>query len=147
MVNQIVSALSEDEIVHSNALATVTRNCVVIPNADGLAQTVIALSRISSVRSVKSSYPGMLVIAGALGLIAAAAAYSKDGHGAAWPVALLSVGFAVAYIGTRRGSVSLSISSGRPEVVETMSGSLKESASIVAAIQNARRRLENDAAA
>ncbi len=147
MVNQIVSALSEDEIVHSNVLATVTRNCVIIPNPDGHAQTVIALSRVSSVRSVKSSYPGFLVIAGALGLIAAAAACSKDGHGAAWPVGLLGFGFAIAYIGTRRGSVSLSVGSGSSETVETMSGSLRDAAAIVAAIQDARSRLDNEAAA
>jgi hypothetical protein len=145
-MNQIVSALSEDEIVESNLLATVTRNCVIIPNANGHAQSVIALSRISSVRHVKSSYPGLVVIAGALGLIAAAAVCSKEGHGAAWPIALLGAGFAIAYLGTRRGSVTLSIGSGPTETVETTSGSLREAAAIAAAIQDLRSRPEHEAA-
>lgn len=146
MANEIVSALSDDEIIHSNLLATVTRNCVIIPNPGGHAQTVIALSRISSVRNVKSSYPGLAVIAGALALIAAAAACSKDGHGAALPIALLGLGFAIAYIGTRRGSVCLVIASEKRETVETASGSLKDAAALAGAIEQVRSNQQSEAA-
>lgn len=146
MANEIVSALSDDEIIHANLLATVTRNCVIIPNPGGHAQTIIAISRISRVRSVRSSYPGLAVIAGALALIASAAAYSKEGHGAALPIALLGVGFAIAYIGTRRGSVSLVIGSEQTEVVETASGSLREAAAIARAVEEVRSRQHSEAA-
>ena len=146
MGNEIVSALSDDEIIHSNILATVTRNCVIIPNPDGHAQTIIAMARIHKVRNVKSSYPGLLVIAGALGLIASAAVYSKDGHGTALPIALLGLGFAVAYIGTRRGSVSLVITSEKTEIIETASGSLKDARATATAIEEVRSRRNSEAA-
>lgn len=148
MKREIVSALAGTEILHSNLLATVTRNCVIIPNPQGHAQAIISLSRIISVRRIKSTYPGLLVIAGGLGLIAAGAACSKDGHGAALPIALLGLGFAIAYIGTRRGSVALVINLGvrRREVLETASRSLREAAAIIQAIELGRAPEQSQAA-
>lgn len=143
----IVSALSDTEIVHSNLLATVTRNCVIIPNREGHAQTITSLSRIVAVRRIKSTYPGLVVIAGGIGIIAAAAACSKDGHGAAIPIALLSLGFAIAYLGTRRGSVSIVTGYGRQrDVLETPAGSLREANAIAEAIE-ALRHIEHSQAA
>ena len=146
MGNEIVSALSDSEIVHSNALATVTRDCVVIPNPNGHAQTIVAISRLLSVKRVKSSYPGLMVIAGGLAVIAAAAACSKDGHGAALPIALLGLGFAVGYIGSRRGSVALVISADRLETIETASGSLKDATALAIAIEQVRGCEQSEAA-
>lgn len=138
LTGEIVSALADAEILHSNVLATVTRNCVIIPNSEGHAQTMISLDRIVSVRRIKSTYPGLLVIAGGLGLIAAAAACSKDGHAAALPIALLGLGFAVAYLGTRRGSVAIVVGFERRDVVETAGGTLKEASAIIRAISTGR---------
>lgn len=146
MISEIVSALSDTEIVHSNLLATVTRNCVIIPNPEGHAQTIISLSRIVSVRRIKSTYPGLLVIAGGLGLIAAAAACSRDGHGAALPIALLGLGFTIAYVGTRRGSVAIVVGLNKREMVETPSGSVKEAGAIIAAIESCRGIRQSEAA-
>ena len=145
MTSEIVSALSDSEIVHSNLLATITRNSVIIPNPEGHAQTIISLSRIVSVRRIKSTYPGLLVIAGGLGLIAAAAAFSRDGRGAALPIALLGLGFTIAYIGTRRGSVAIVVDFDKREVIETPSGSFREAGTVVAAIEHCRGRLSETA--
>lgn len=146
MTSEIVSALSDTEIVHSNLLATITRNCVIIPNPEGHAQTIISLSQIVSVRRIKSTYPGLLVIAGALGLIAAAAACSREGHGAALPIGLLGLGFAVGYIGTRRGSVAIVVGFDKREVVETPRASVKEAAATGAAIESVRGLQRSEAA-
>jgi hypothetical protein len=145
---ELVSALSDTEVVHSNLLATVTRNCVIIPNPQGHAQTIVSLSRIISVRRIKSTYPGLVVIAAGLGLIAAAAACSKDGHGTALPIGLVGLGFAVSYIGTRRGAVALEVGvgPGKREVLETASGSLRDAAAIVRAIESGPERDESEAA-
>ena len=146
--SEIVSALSDTEVLHSNLLATVTRNCVIIPNPQSHEQTIISRSRILSVKRIKSTYPGLLVIAGGLGLIAAAAACAKDGHGAGVPIGLLSLGFAISYIGTRRGSVALvvGVGPGKREVLETASGSLGEAAAIIHAIESGDQRGETQAA-
>ena len=90
MKNPIVSALSGERILHSNALATVTEHCIVVAAPDGHAQTVLPLVRVTQMKVVKTTHPAFLVIAAGLGLIAAAAQISADGEGAAIPAALLA---------------------------------------------------------
>lgn len=130
-----MAALSDQEIVQSSPLATVTRECIIIRDADGHSQTVIALDSLSTVKKIKSSYPGLLVISGGLSVIAAAAASSKDGHGAGIPIALLALGFAVAYVGTRRASVAFAVGA---EITETVAGSLKDAANLMEVVQTVR---------
>ncbi|MBV8550094.1 MAG: hypothetical protein JOY54_02260 [Acidobacteriaceae bacterium] len=143
MPNDILTCLSDEDVVEANALATVTRRCIVLRNPARHSQTVIFLCRLSAVKSVRSSYPGFLVIAVGLFLIAAAAIASKNGHEAFLPVALLALGFVIAFLGTRRGSVCFVVGSER---METISGSLKDAATIAAAVDSVWRREEAEAA-
>ena len=85
--------------------------------------------------TVKTSYPGLLVVAAGLLLIAAAAHYSKEGGAADIPVAFLAGLFVAIYLGTRRASIVFEVG---PERTQTLFGSLSEAASIVRAIRKAQ---------
>lgn len=85
-------------------------------------------------RRVKMSYPGLLVIAIALFLIAAAAYYSKQGDGATIPIAVIGVIFVVFYFNSRRASVAFLL---EKEVLETVPGSLREASAVIRAVRKA----------
>jgi hypothetical protein len=102
----ILSALPDDEVIGTTALATVTTNCVIVPNNGGNSKTVIPLSHLSKIKTNKTSYPGLLVIAIALFILAAAATSSKQEDGAAVPIAVVGLLFLIGYIANRRISVS-----------------------------------------
>ena len=142
MPTDILTWLPDEDVVEANALATVTRHCVIVRSPNGRSQALIAFSSISAVKTVRSSYPGLLVISGGLGIIAGAAAYSSDGHGAAIPAALLALGFLVGFIGTRRASLSFVAGS---EITETQSGSLKDAATIASAVESVWKQTGTEA--
>ena len=138
MPQTILAALSGEQVLLSNSLATVATTCVVIRDPDGRSNTIISLHRIAATRTIKTSVPGFLVVASGLFLVAAAAHYSKDGGSADIPIALLGLAFVVAYLVSRRASIALEV--GR-ETIETASGSLGEAAALVRAIKAARTQL------
>lgn len=129
----LLAALTSGEVIYSNALATVTPDCILLRKA-GL-QTVISLSAISDIKTFRITYPVCLVISGALFLLAAAAHVSKDGGGADVPMVLLAVFFLIGYLITRRASAAFVVGS---ELIETGQGSFTDVAAIIAAVNTAR---------
>ncbi len=106
VTDTILNALPEDQVLESNALATVTTNCLIVKSSDDHAQTIIPIVHLSSIRTAKTSYPGLLVVSAACLLISAAAYCSKQEGGAAVPSAVLGVLFLLAHLAYRRVAVS-----------------------------------------
>jgi drug/metabolite transporter (DMT)-like permease len=141
MADGILDALSGEDILHSNSLGTVTDHCVVLRAANGMTQTVVALSRISKVKKVTVTYPILLVVASGSLLVAAAAMRSRDGDGAGIPIAIFGLLLIVGYVLSRRASVMLVLGSER---VETVLGSPGEASELVTAVEVARRKRQRD---
>jgi hypothetical protein len=143
MASRALDALTGEEILESNSLGTVTSQWVVVRPPESRSEIMISLSHISSVRTVRTTYPGLLVVAGAALLIAAAAAASKQGSGAPLPIALFGVLFLIAYWLSRKASVVFIVGS---ETTHTPAAGLRETAKFVAAVEKALARVERDAA-
>ena len=135
MANRLLEAMPDEPVLQQNSLATVTERCVVIRAAQGSAHSMLSLDRISDVRRVKTTYPGLLVISAALFLIAAAANASKQGDGAAIPMAVLGAVFLLLYFGSRRASVVFFVDR---DTVETAQGSLREAAALIKTLRKLR---------
>lgn len=131
-------ALASEQILHANSLATVTTNFIVVRRPQARAETIIGLLRISKVRHIETSHPGLLVIASGVYLLAAAAACSKQGDQAGLPLAVVGTIFVFAYFMTRRAAVAFLV--GR-EATETAHGSLREAAALMKATAKALPRL------
>jgi hypothetical protein len=144
MSNTALDALAGEQILASNSLGTVTNQWVVVRGAGSRSETVISLSHISTVKTIKTSYPGLLVVAGAALLVAAAAASSKQGAGAPLPIALFGFLFVLGYVLSRRASVAF-VTGG--ERIQTAQGGLREAAEFVSALEKALAKLDRDAAA
>jgi hypothetical protein len=138
MAKSVLDSLSGEEILESNSLGVVTNNWVVV-RSPGESEIVISLSRVSTVKTIKTTYPGLLVVASAALLIAAAAASSKQGAGAALPIAFLGLLFAIGYLLSRRAAVSFTVGA---ETFRTPDGSLRDAAVFVAAIEKALVKLD-----
>lgn len=135
VADKILGALSGEEVLYSNALATVASKCVVLRQSAGHSQSIISLSSISGMRINRVSYPGLLVIASGLFLLAAAAYFSKDGGTAKIPLALIGLVFVFAYLGSRRASVSFIVDS---DEIQTILGSSSEASALVKAVREAQ---------
>lgn len=131
-------ALAREEILHSNSLATVTNNFIVVPRPERKAQTIIGLERISKIKHIETSHPGFLVIATGAYTLAAAAACSKQGNQAGIPMAGVGTLFVIAYFMTKRATVAFIVDR---EATETRAGRLKESSQLVRAMVKALPRL------
>jgi hypothetical protein len=142
MPNGIIAGLCNGQILQSNQLATVTRECIVIRDAARQSHTIIALSQLTGVKRIRTTYPALLVISSGLFLISAAAFCSKQGSGTGVPTAVLGAAFAVSYILSRRASVAFIVGS---EATETMSGSLADAAALIAAVQAAQNDIQQKA--
>ena len=140
MLETIIAAAPGEEVVESNALATVTTNCLVIRNPDGKSQTIILLSRLSQIRKATTIYPGLLVVAVGLGIISAACMCSKQGHGAAVPTAGLALLFFLGYLAHRRASIAFSTGSG---AAITPDGAVSEADAVIKAVQQACKSTES----
>ena len=136
MPNTILTALSSEEILQSSLSAVVTTDFVMVTNPKGT-QIVISLERLSEIKRIKTTYPGLLVIASGAFLIAAAAYCSKEGDGAALPAALIGLAFVIAYFWSQRASIAFVVDG---ESTETPSGSLREAAALLRAVEIARAR-------
>jgi hypothetical protein len=137
MAHTVLDALSGEHILVSNSLGTVMNHCVVLRRGDNQAESVISLAVVSSVRKIKTTYPGLLVLAASAFLIAAAAYSSKQGGGAAGPIAFVGLLFVIAYWLSRRAAVAFTVDS---EVTESVQGSPSEAAAIITAVETALER-------
>jgi hypothetical protein len=135
MANALLDALPDEPVLQSNSLATVTASLVILRTGTGGTQTVISLQRIEDVRRVKTTYPGLLVIAAALLLIAAAAYASKQGSGAQIPAAVLAALFLAFYFTSRKAAVVFVFEG---ESLETTPGTPREASALIRAIKKAR---------
>lgn len=136
MTGTIAGAISDEQILGPNSLASVTPNFIIVRNSDRQAFTIIPISRLSRIRFEKRPYPGFLVVAGGLFVLAAAAFFSKEGDGAAFPAAFLGTFLLIIYFATRRASVIFILDSG---AVETVTGNITEAAALVDLVQSARK--------
>ncbi len=136
MTNPVMSVLpDEEEVLESNLLATVTTNFVIIRSLGVRSHTILSLAHVSAVRKIGTSYPGLLVIACGLFVLAAAALCSKQGSGAYIPIAILGVAFLRGYLMSRKTSVALMVG---PHWIETGGASSKEAGAVLRAIELAR---------
>jgi hypothetical protein len=143
MASRALDALTGEEILESNSLGTVTSQWVVVRPPESRSESILSLSHISNVRSVRITYPGLLVVASAALLIAIAAAASKQGDGAALPVALFGLLFLIAYWVSRKASVTFTVGT---ETFHTPAAGLREAARFVSAVERALARLQRNAA-
>jgi hypothetical protein len=130
------SILVDQQVLHSNSLATVTEHCVMIRNFDRRSQTIVPLTCISNAKTITVSQRHWIVFAVGSFLVAAASKCSKEGGGAEIPFALLSVVFVVTYLVSRRASVILDIESGP---ANTMFGTVGEAKKLIAALRSAHK--------
>jgi hypothetical protein len=136
MLNMIMAGLPDEQVIESNPLATVTTNCLVVRNSDGKSQTVILLSRLSSIRKATTIYPGLVVIAVGLLVISAAAVCSKESHGAALPIGITALLFLLGFLAHRRASLAFIAGSG---ATVTTDGNPAEADALIQAVQSARK--------
>ncbi len=115
-------------------MTTVTTGCVVIRNPSTASETAISLSRLSDLQTVKNSYPGLLVIASGLSVVAAAAFCSKEGDGAGIPTAVLSATFVAGYFFSRKVAIKFMVDS---ESTQTTFGTPRAANNLKKAVQAA----------
>jgi hypothetical protein len=121
-------------VLHSNALATLTKDCLMARGLDQKCLIIVPLARISQVKTVKTEHAPLIVFASGSFLVAAAAHFSKEGGGAEIPSALIGIALVVMYAATRRASVIFEIGS---ETIRTAFGTLTEAAELILAIHSA----------
>jgi MYXO-CTERM domain-containing protein len=141
MTDFLASALSQQQILVTNSLATVASECVVFRASTGTSRSILSLSQIEDVSVVRLSHPGFLVLALAAFLIAAAAHFSKDGDSADWPIALVGLLLLVAYAGSRRGAVCFT---SRDGVVQTAFGTPSEASAVMSAAKSAIEKIKEE---
>jgi hypothetical protein len=134
----VKAVLAGERILHQNSLATVTTNFIVVRRPEKRAEAIIALSRISRIRRIETTHPGLLVIAAGIYLLAAACAYSKQGGQAGLPLGVVGTLFVIGYFLTRRAAVAFVVDR---EATETMHATLREAADLVRAMEQAQAQL------
>jgi hypothetical protein len=137
MHDPIVAALSGEDVVHSNSLATVTTSCVVIRTANARSRVIISATCISSVRRIIYAYPAFVPIAAGCFIVAAAAHSSKEGTAADLPLAILALLFLLTFFTTRRASVLFQLET---DQIESAQGSVAEASAIIQAVLSIQAR-------
>lgn len=140
MANSVLDSLAGEQVLASNPLGAITTRWVVLRPAYSQAEIVIALSRISTVKLIRVSYPGLLVVACAAMLVAAGAASSKQGSGAALPIAFVGVLFAIGYLLARKASVSFKVDG---DIVYTPDASPRHAAEFFSVLEKAIARVDH----
>jgi hypothetical protein len=134
----VKAVLAGESILHKNSLATVTNNFIVVRRPEKRAETIIGLPRISRIKRIETTHPGLLVIACAVYLLSAASVCSKQGGQAEIPLAIVGTIFVLGYFLSRRAAVAFVVDR---DATETMHGSLSEAAALVAAMEQAQASL------
>lgn len=142
MANTIIGALAEGTAQQSFLMTTVTSGCVVVKSPSTASETAISLSRLSEVQTIKTSYPGLLVIASGLSVVAAAAFCSKDGDGAGIPTVILSASFIAGYFASRRAALNFVVDD---DSTRTAFGSRREADKLRKAVLVAREHAPDPA--
>ena len=122
-------------MLHSNSLATVTDNWIVVRDCATQSQSLISVSSISRVKTRKTIHVMYLTCAVACWLLAVAAGYSKEPYGAPIPFGFLGLAWFAAGQVSRLASLTFVMES---DAVNTTFGSLREAAALVAAIRSAQ---------
>ena len=135
MSDAFVDSLMGETVVHTNALAAVTRNFVVVRYGSGEVRTVIGNEAIRSIRKVTTTRPGLLVISCGLFTIAAASYVSKQGMDVSLAIALIGSLFVMGYVGTRRAAVLFLLEN---ESIESVKGSFRDATSVIRAVNRVR---------
>src|SRR5450631_4463425 len=135
MTGTVSAAISDEQVLRPNPLASVTRNYIVVRTSDH-STTIIPLSRVSGIRRINKRYPALLVVSIAVLVIAAAAFSSKEGAGAPLPIALIGLFLFWLYFELRKATVTLFLDSG---AAETITGGLAEGKALVALIEFAQQ--------
>jgi hypothetical protein len=133
----ILEALPGDRVVQSNALATVTTNCLIIRSSEQHLQTIIPIVHLSRIKTAKTTYPGLLVIGAACLLISAAAYSSSQEGGAALPAGILGIFFVIVYLAHRRVAVSFVT---RSDETVTSDGSTGEAAALIEDVRSVQAK-------
>lgn len=141
MTDLLASALSEQQILLVNPLATVASECVVIRTSRGNSRSILSLSEIQKVSAVRLSHPGLLVLAIATFLIAAAAHFSKDGDSAEFPIAFVGLVLLASFVGSRRAAVWFTYTDG---TLQSVFGSPSEAAAVIAATRSAIQKAKEE---
>jgi hypothetical protein len=139
MTGTLLAALSGEDVVLSSPFGMVTTNFVIIRSTNARSQIILSLNRLTEIKTIKTSYPGLLVISSGLLILSAAAMCSKEGSGAGIPMAFLALGFLLGYLGSRRALLVFFTGS---QMTETVSGSLRGAAAFRRAVEAARRQVE-----
>lgn len=135
MGDTIVNALAGETVVHANALGAVTRNCLVVREGARGAQMVFAIDRVTAMKKVTTTNPGLLVISSGLFTIAAASYVSKQGVEISAVIAAVGALFVMGYVGSRRASVLFLLGN---ESIESVKGSFREATSMIRAVRHVR---------
>ena len=135
MGDTIVNALAGETVIHTNPLGAVTRNCLVVRDRQRGAQMVIAIDRVTGMKKVTTTNPGLLVISCGLFTIAAASYVSKQGVEISAVIAAVGALFVMGYVGSRRASVLFLMES---ESIESVRGSFREATSMIRAVCRVR---------
>lgn len=138
MADAMIDAVSDEEILYSNSLGAVTRNWIIIPDSSGRSRTMIPISLLSQFTANKVSYPGLLVVAAGLLVLAAASFSSKEGSGAGIPIALVAIVSLIAYRISRKASVAFTTGSA---VTNTIAGSHNDADGLALAVELAQADL------
>jgi hypothetical protein len=139
MASTILSSLSET-VLHHNALATVTDSWIVVRDERAHSQSLVLIDSLSKIRALKTLHLAYLTWAAGCILVSIASQYSNDACGLAIPFAMAGFSLLAAARVTRRASISFVLES---EVVNTSFGTLREAATLVAAVkfvQEGKRR-------
>lgn len=135
----ILDALSDEEIVYSNPLATITTNWIVIPDSANRSRTILSIHRLSEVQAVTVTYPALLVIAGGLLVLAAASLSSKQGSAAAAiPIALIALVLLLAYLVSRQAWVEFTVGE---RISRTSGGTRPQAEELALAVERAQADL------
>jgi len=132
MTSPILSALSEETVLHSNSLATVTDNWIVVRPPGARTQALVAIASLSAVKTSKTVHLMYLAFSAGCMLMAIATECSKEAAGATVPFALVGLALLGCAQFTRQASVAFVVDS---DTVHTPFGSLREAATLVAAVR------------
>jgi hypothetical protein len=147
MPSTILSAIGEP-VLHSNDLATVTENWIIVRDSRSQSQALLSIANVSRLKTHKTTNlgksPNSMYLACSAGsfLVAMATLFSKQGDGATLPFAFVGLGLLLAVHVTRLASVVFVIDS---EAVQTRFGSLSEAARLLVAVRYARGSRQIDA--
>jgi hypothetical protein len=136
MTGTVRAAISDEQVLQPNSLASVSSNYIVIRNRDRRSTTIIPLARVAEIRGTYNRYPVLLVISVGVLLMAAAAVSSKEGGRAPMPLALVGLCLLWLYFDSRKAVITLVLDSGS---TETITGRPHEAQALITLIEFAQR--------